>query len=195
MTSLHWVRAQVSIVPLQWAICHPGPEPLYTKSALPPAILPTSAVVWTWADVVPVPHPWFSLVPGTAGVTWYRPVQTDPGPGLLGTVGHQTPPLHTPDTENTLQWYKWLTKSLATQLFVQQLVQANNKGFIKCLYYWPFVRGINCSFSLHKGPVMHKVLPCRNLFMIYNTIRCQFTTQENSFTHLELDLMKSKRPR
>ena len=43
-------------------------------------------------------------------------------------------------------WVSWHLKSLATLFFFQQLVQANNKEHFKCVYYWPFVRGIQ---SIH----------------------------------------------
>ena len=60
-----------------------------------------------------------------------------------------------------ITWVPWHLKSLATWLYVDQLAQAGNKGNIKALYYWPFVKGIHHSLvdSLHKGPVMHKVFP------------------------------------
>ena len=49
----------------------------------------------------------------------------------------------------------WHLKSLATWLFVKQLVQPNNKESIKTLHYWPFVRGIECWLldSLHTVPI------------------------------------------
>ena len=36
-----------------------------------------------------------------------------------------------------------LAFSIYAQLFVKQLVQANNTSNIKALHYWPFVRGIH----------------------------------------------------
>ena len=66
---------------------------------------------------------------------------------------------------NTKHWgdVTWTSrplKSLATQLFVQQLIEINNKEIITCLLYWPFVRGIHWSplDSPHKGPVMWRAI-------------------------------------
>ena len=51
------------------------------------------------------------------------------------------------------------TQTLATGLFIQQLVGNDNKENIKALHCWPFVRGVHLSpvDSPHKGSVMRKV--------------------------------------
>ena len=55
----------------------------------------------------------------------------------------------------------------ASQLFVQLLVLADNKGNTKALHHWPFVKGINHwpVDSSHKGPVMRKVFPFHDVIM------------------------------
>ena len=60
-----------------------------------------------------------------------------------------------------------LFKSLATWLFAQQLVQANNRENIKGLYYWPFVsRLLQWSmYSPIKGAVMQKARLCHESLM------------------------------
>ena len=59
-----------------------------------------------------------------------------------------------------ITWTSWYVKSLATPLFIQQLVQANDYEIIQVSYYWPFVRGIHLSQvdSPHKGPAMWKMV-------------------------------------
>ena len=37
----------------------------------------------------------------------------------------------------------WHLKSLAIQLFVEKLVEADNKENIKAMHYWTFVKGIH----------------------------------------------------
>ena len=53
-----------------------------------------------------------------------------------------------------ITWALWVLKSLATGLFVQQLVKANNRDIIRALHYWPFVEGIH----LWPVPIMWKVI-------------------------------------
>ena len=55
-------------------------------------------------------------------------------------------------------WVLKYLNSLATQMFVKQLVQDIIKENIKALHYWPFLRGINHWLvdSIHKRPVMWK---------------------------------------
>ena len=45
--------------------------------------------------------------------------------------------------DRAFTWTSWHMKSLATQWFVQQLVQANNKINIEVPHYWPFLRRIH----------------------------------------------------
>ena len=63
-------------------------------------------------------------------------------------------------------------KSAASQiadigLFVQLLVQVNIKVNIKALHYWSFVKTIRRwpVDSPHKGPMMRKACPCRDVIM------------------------------
>ena len=65
-------------------------------------------------------------------------------------------------------WASWLLKSLTTQLFVQQIVQANREENIKAAHYWPSVWGIHQWLvdSLHKEPVMFKSCPHHDIIMI-----------------------------
>ena len=68
----------------------------------------------------------------------------------------------------TIPWFNyngnaWVfrhLKSLATELFVQQLVQVNKEA-LKAPHYWPFVRGVHRwpVDSPHKGPVMWEAFP------------------------------------
>ena len=62
---------------------------------------------------------------------------------------------------SNITYMPWNLKSLATQLFAQQLVQVNIKENIQALHYWPFVREIHqwlVDFP-HKAPVMQKKFP------------------------------------
>ena len=45
-----------------------------------------------------------------------------------------------------ITWVAWHLKSQATQLFVQQFVEANRVN-IKAVHYWPFVMGIHSDWS------------------------------------------------
>ena len=68
---------------------------------------------------------------------------------------------------NEIIWASCIIKSLATKLFIWQLVKANNKEKIKALHYWPFVMGIQQSLveSPPKETVMLKVFPCHKITM------------------------------
>ena len=64
----------------------------------------------------------------------------------------------------------WASRRLISstpRLFVQPLVLPNIKVSIRWQYYWSFVNGIYrwSPVSLHKGPVMRKVLPCHRIIM------------------------------
>ena len=52
-------------------------------------------------------------------------------------------------------------------IFVQQLVETNNKGHIKAPHYWLLVKGIHQwpDESPHKWPVLNKVSPCQDIIM------------------------------
>ena len=41
---------------------------------------------------------------------------------------------------NDVTWATWSFESPATQVYVQQLIQTDNKGYIKVQNYWPFMR-------------------------------------------------------
>ena len=58
-------------------------------------------------------------------------------------------------------------------LFVQQLVQANNKGNIKASHHWPFVRGNHWWLvdSPNKGSVTWRLFPSDDVIMNKNIIR------------------------
>ena len=53
----------------------------------------------------------------------------------LGIFFHISERLH-------YSWSSWCIKSLATWLFVQELVQANNERNVQALHYWLFMREI-----------------------------------------------------
>ena len=68
-----------------------------------------------------------------------------------------------------ITWASWCLKSLAIWLFVQELVQANNKEHSKALHNCPILgESTHGNFvdSPHKGPVMQKVFPCCAIIMI-----------------------------
>ena len=60
-------------------------------------------------------------------------------------------------------------KSLTTWLFVWELFPVDNKGSIKGLHYWSYVKKVHWSpvDSPDRGPVMWKAFPCHDVFMIY----------------------------
>ena len=64
-------------------------------------------------------------------------------------------------------WASWHLKSLATQMFIQQLVQASIKATLKLCITWLFLREIYQWLvdSPHKGPVMWIVLSCHDVMM------------------------------
>ena len=67
-----------------------------------------------------------------------------------------------------ITWTSWHLKSLASGLFIQQLIWANNKENIKGPHYWPFVRAIHWWpnwISRHKGQIMWKTFSCRYVIM------------------------------
>ena len=72
---------------------------------------------------------------------------------------------------STLQWHHMgdMAFQITGNLTIQMLVQANNKGNIKTLLYWPFVRGIHRWLvdSPHKGPVMQKTVPYHDGTMMH----------------------------
>ena len=86
--------------------------------------------------------PWHHASSRTSAVTIIR-LPTNPDPG-------KSAPLH----YSYLTWASWHLRSLATWLFVEQLVTNNNKRNTKTLQYRPFVRGIDKSpmDSPHKRP-------------------------------------------
>ena len=49
-----------------------------------------------------------------------------------------------------------------TGQFVEKLVWANKKKYIKCVRYWPFERVV----YPHKGPAMQEACPCIYVFMM-----------------------------
>ena len=63
-----------------------------------------------------------------------------------------------------VSWASWYLKSMATWLYVNQLVQANDKENTQSLHYWPIVNGWQVD-SPHKGPVMLKMFPCHAILM------------------------------
>ena len=64
-------------------------------------------------------------------------------------------------------WTSLCPKSLATRLFVQELVAADIRENIKATHHWPFVSGIHRwpMDSPHKGRIMRKVRPWRDVIM------------------------------
>ena len=95
----------------------------------------------------------------------------------------------------TLQWChirSWHLKSLAKQMFIQQLVQFNNKGSnIRIQHYWPSVNGIHQWLvdSPHKGPVMQNMLLLEDATMMQNC-GCEngaiMTSQEILFLNMSV---------
>ena len=71
----------------------------------------------------------------------------------------------TPDHYSDITRVSFHLKPLATWLFVQKLVQANNKENMRALHYWPFVWGIHQGLvdSPHKWQVMQKAFPCHDI--------------------------------
>ena len=69
----------------------------------------------------------------------------------------------------------WYLKSHAIRLFVQCLLQANNKDDINGVHYWPFVRGIHQwhEYLPLKGPVkisshvMQWAFPFHDIYIVY----------------------------
>ena len=69
----------------------------------------------------------------------------------------------------------WYLKSHAIRLFVQCLLQANNKDDINGVHYWPFVRGIHQwhEYLPLKGPVkipspvMQRAFPFHDIYIVY----------------------------
>ena len=92
-------------------------------------------------------------------------------------------PLHS----SNVTWMSWHLKSLATQLFVQQLFQLNNKGNLKALHYWPFEWWIHQWLvdSPHKGPVMQKALPYQHaiILLLWINLVFLFLFQVNEASH------------
>ena len=66
-------------------------------------------------------------------------------------------------------------KQPATRPFVQQFCIADNKENTKALHYSPFGKGSHrCQVdSPHKGPIIRKALPCRDIFMSPNDFLCK----------------------
>ena len=93
----------------------------------------------------------------------------------------------------------WHLKSLTTQLFVQQLVQANNKENIKP-YYRPFLREIHCWAidSPHKGPVTREKFAYHAVIIMSYSSQYWVTTPYEMYRGLlvsvlfELDYLLSK---
>ena len=65
---------------------------------------------------------------------------------------------------NDVIWASRRINSPVTWTFVQQRVQANNKG-----HYWPLCEGIHRwpVDSPHKGPVMRKAFPCYDVITFF----------------------------
>ena len=72
-------------------------------------------------------------------------------------------------------------KSPVTQMFVHQVVQANNKEHTKAPHHWPYVMGIQrCPVDPpHKGPVMRTAMLWR-----HQTLRQPFAESTWWATHL-----------
>ena len=69
-------------------------------------------------------------------------------------------------------WYQYCLKSLATWLFVQQLVRVNNNKNIKAPHHWFFARGIHLSSvdAPHRRPVMQTAFICNDVIMARNVL-------------------------
>ena len=76
----------------------------------------------------------------------------------------------------------WFLESRAIRIFVQQLVQAYDKGIIKIPLYWPSVRGI------HLWPMgfLHKVSVIRKVFSCHDTLQCRYHMSTDVRQWLEL---------
>ena len=70
-------------------------------------------------------------------------------------------------------WAPCLLKLPTTRLILQQFVQADNKGNINVLHYWPFVRVMHLwpVDSPHKLPTMRKAFACHDF--IIAMLKCQ----------------------
>ena len=95
----------------------------------------------------------------TAGCVWFHIVHNA---WLQADMirGYQTPNF-------SLAIYQIDIKFGAMWLFVQYLIQSNNKENIKDLHCRPIVRGIHwypVDYP-HKGPVMQKIFPCQGIIM------------------------------
>ena len=66
-----------------------------------------------------------------------------------------------------VKWASTHLISLISPLFVQQFLQAGNKGNFNTPHHWPFVRGkapITDGFP-HNGPVLLKAFPCHDIII------------------------------
>ena len=85
-----------------------------------------------------------------------------------------------------ITWTSFHLNSRATELIVQQLVQANKKK-IKALHYWPFAREIHWwpMDSPHNGPVIWKLFWCHAAVMVgrmdqTRSLNSTYTAQRSS---------------
>ena len=72
---------------------------------------------------------------------------------------------------------RWRLKSPASRLFTQPFVQTQIKETIKAPRHWPFVWGIHrwSVNSPHKGPVMWKMFPFDDVFMVFSHLVLKYT--------------------
>ena len=82
------------------------------------------------------------------------------------------------------QWVKQYSQDVGSSIS-----PANNKGIIKALHHWPFVRGIHQSLvdSLHKGPVVQSLFQCHDSIMLCLIIllpgdECNYCSRHSSLS-------------
>ena len=88
-----------------------------------------------------------------------------------GTSSYDAFPVQSENITCDVTWASWRLKSMATRLFIPQIVQANGKeSSNNPPHYWHFVMGIHrppMDSSLEK-PIMRKAFPSNDVIMFTN---------------------------